>query len=97
MRISIVQNCITPPAIIWQKPAFSNEEALSCIRNELCQNLQEKEVKNLLGIVKVVCKRLNIQVKDLPINEVHKGNLTPEQNFTVYEEILNAAVFNRKA
>ncbi|MCQ2789789.1 MAG: hypothetical protein MJ229_05355 [bacterium] len=86
----------SPPAIIWQKPCeFTNEDAINILGKELEKSgMKADRVNVYLEFVKSICKKLNIQEKNLPINDEHRGNLTEEESFSVYEKIFNATILD---
>ncbi len=95
MRIGNIQY-YTPPAIIWQKPAeFTNEAAIKLLGKELEKSMPKKNVEEYLKMIQKVCKKFNIQEKNLPINSEHPGNLSDEENFNLYESVIDSVVFDQ--
>ena len=73
---------------------FSNEDAIKLLKTELQRYMTPKEsdiyMKKIIGM----CKELEIEPKNLPINEEHRGNLKDYQrqqmSFLVKEDIFSA-------
>ena len=53
------------------KKEFSNEDAMKLMREELKDSMPEKELDNFMGELNGMCEYLEIDPKNLPINEEH--------------------------
>lgn len=61
------------------KKEFSNDDAMKLMREELKDAMSEKELDNYMEFLAKSCEQLEIEPKNLPINEEHPGNLTEDQ------------------
>lgn len=66
------------------KKEFSNEDAMKLMREELKDSMPEKELDNFMGELNAMCEYLEIEPKNLPINEEHPGNLTDDQRKQIF-------------
>ena len=66
------------------KKEFSNEDAMKLMREELKDSMPEKELDNFMGELNGMCEYLEIEPKNLPINEEHPGNLTDDQRKQIF-------------
>lgn len=55
----------------YSKKEFSNEDAMKLMREELKDSMPEKELDNFMGELNGMCEYLEIDPKNLPINEEH--------------------------
>ena len=55
----------------YSKKEFSNEDAMKLMREELKDSMPEKELDNFMGELNGMCEYLEIEPKNLPINEEH--------------------------
>ena len=69
------------------KKEYSNEDAMALMREELKDAMSEKELNSYIKMLEEACKKLEIEHKDLPINEEHSGNLTPVQRAQLFAEM----------
>ena len=67
-----------------KKEEYTNEDAMALMREELKDAMQEEELNTFMENLDGMCKYLNIEPKDLPINEEHPGNLTEDQRKQVF-------------
>ena len=51
---------------------------------ELKDAMTEKELDNYMKTLDDACKQLEIEPKNLPINEEHPGNLTKDQRLQIF-------------
>lgn len=68
----------------YSKKEFSNEDAMKLMREELKDSMPEKELDNFMGEFNGMCEYLEIEPKNLPINEEHPGNLTDDQRKQIF-------------
>ena len=68
----------------YSKKEFSNEDAMKLMREELKDSMPEKELDNFMGELNGMCEYLEIEPKNLPINEEHPGNLTDDQRKQIF-------------
>ena len=68
----------------FEKSEFTNEDAMALMREELKDAMPEEELNTFMENLDGMCKYLNIEPKDLPINEEHPGNLTEDQRKQVF-------------
>ena len=68
----------------YSKKEFSNEDAMKLMREELKDSMPEKELDNFMGELNAMCEYLEIEPKNLPINEEHPGNLTDDQRKQIF-------------
>lgn len=66
------------------KKEFSNEDAMNLMREELKDAMSEKELNSYMKNLEDACKQLEIEPKNLPINEEHPGNLTKDQRLQIF-------------
>lgn len=66
------------------KKEFSNEDAMKLMREELKDSMPEKELDTFMEQLDSMCKYLEIEPKNLPINEDHQGNLTDDQRKQIF-------------
>lgn len=66
------------------KKEFTNEDAMALMREELKDAMTEKELDNYMKTLDDACKQLEIEPKNLPINEEHPGNLTKDQRLQIF-------------
>ncbi len=66
------------------KKEFSNEDAMALMREELKDAMSEKELDTYMKTLDDACKQLEIEPKNLPINEEHPGNLTKDQRLQIF-------------
>lgn len=66
------------------KKEFSNEDAMKLMREELKDSMPEKELDTFMEQLDSMCKYLEIEPKNLPINEEHQGNLTDDQRKQIF-------------
>ncbi len=66
------------------KAEFSNEDAMALMRKELQDSMTEKELDTYMKNLDEACKQLEIEPKNLPINEEHPGNLTKDQRLQIF-------------
>lgn len=66
------------------KKEFTNEDAMALMRNELKDAMTEKELESYMKTLDDACKQLEIEPKNLPINEEHPGNLTKDQRLQIF-------------
>lgn len=55
----------------YSKKEFSHEDAMKLMREELKDSMPEKELDNFMGELNGMCEYLEIDPKNLPINEEH--------------------------
>lgn len=67
-----------------EKKEFSNEDAMALMREELKDSMPEKELNSFMEQLDGMCKYLEIEPKNLPINEEHPGNLTDDQRKQIF-------------
>ena len=68
----------------FEKSEFTNEDAMALMRKELQDAMTEKELDNYMKTLDDACKQLEIEPKNLPINEEHPGNLTKDQRLQIF-------------
>lgn len=68
----------------YSKKEFSNEDAMKLMREELKDSMPEKELDNFMDELNGMCEYLEIEPKNLPINEEHPGNLTDDQRKQIF-------------
>ncbi len=68
----------------FEKSEFTNEDAMALMRKELQDAMTEKELDMYMKNLDEVCKQLEIEPKNLPINEEHPGNLTKDQRLQIF-------------
>ena len=66
------------------KKEFTNEDAMALMREELKDAMSEKELNSYMKNLDEACKQLEIEPKNLPINEEHPGNLTKDQRLQIF-------------
>lgn len=66
------------------KKEFTNEDAMNLMREELKDAMSEKELNSYMKNLEDACKQLEIEPKNLPINEEHPGNLTKDQRTQIF-------------
>lgn len=66
------------------KKEFTNEDAMALMREELKNAMPEKELNAYMKTLDAACKQLEIEPKNLPINEEHPGNLTKDQRLQIF-------------
>lgn len=66
------------------KKEFTNEDAMALMRKELQDAMSEKELDTYMKNLDEACKQLEIEPKNLPINEEHPGNLTKVQRLQIF-------------
>ena len=54
---------------------FSNEKALELFRAKLSKCMDEQKLESYMQKLKEMCAQLEIEPRDLPIDEEHPGNL----------------------
>ena len=67
-----------------KKEEYTNEDAMALMRKELQDAMTEKELDMYMKNLDEVCKQLEIEPKNLPINEEHPGNLTKDQRLQIF-------------
>lgn len=67
-----------------EKKEFSNEDAMALMREELKDSMPKKELNSFMEQLDGMCKYLEIEPKNLPINEEHPGNLTDDQRKQIF-------------
>lgn len=85
MKVNAIQGYQTN--VIKNTKNFTNNDAVNLLKKELAPSMPEKTVNKYVETMKNICKKLNIQFKDLPINKEHPGNLNSEQSKAVCEEV----------
>ena len=68
--------------------AISNEVAIDTLKKELSTTMTTGEIKKWTDKIISICDKMKIEPKQLPINPDLPGNLTPEQNSQIFEEVL---------
>ncbi|RAI12072.1 MAG: hypothetical protein DKM24_03410 [Candidatus Melainabacteria bacterium] len=66
------------------KKEFTNEDAMALMREELKDAMSKKELDAYMKNLDDACKQLEIEPKNLPINEEHPGNLTKDQRLQIF-------------
>lgn len=66
------------------KKEFTNDDAMALMREELKNAMTEKELDAYMKNLDDACKQLEIEPKNLPINEEHPGNLTKDQRLQIF-------------
>jgi len=72
---------------ITPKRILTDEVALHLLKKELIGDMPEKEANDWVSKIKQICQKHNIKIKSLPINEEHKGSLSPEENSNLFTEV----------
>lgn len=85
MKVNAIQGYQTN--VVKTAKKFTNNDAINLLKKELAPSMPENSVNKYVETMKNICKKLNIQFKDLPINKEHPGNLNSEQSKTVCEEV----------
>ena len=75
---------VQKPEETKKKEDYTNEDAMALMREELKDAMPEEELNTFMENLDGMCKYLNIEPKDLPINEEHPGNLTEDQRKQVF-------------
>ena len=70
------------------KKEFTNEDAMALMREELKDAMSKKELDAYMKNLDDACKQLEIEPKNLPINEEHPGNLTKDQRLQIFTCLL---------
>ena len=72
---------------------FTNDDALRLLRTELQECMNSRELDIYIKKIVEMCKRLEIEPKNLPINKEHPGNLKDYQRqqmtFLVKEDAIS--------
>ena len=65
--------------IFIKSDSFSNEAAKELLRTKLLEYLTKEESNSLVKKLEQTCEQLGVEIKNLPIDEEHPGNLTNDQ------------------
>ncbi len=90
MQIARISPCFLPSFRQMKAPvvAISNEVAIDALQKKLAETMTKSEVQKWTERVFSICDKLKIEPKQLPISPDLPGNLTPEQNSQIFEEVL---------
>lgn len=90
MQIARISPRILPSFRQTKAPvvAISNEAAIDTLQKKLSETMTESEIQKWTKNILSICEKLKIEPKQLPISPELPGNLTPEQNSQIYEEVL---------
>ncbi len=92
MKVSAINNVSKNINAVNPVVKFTNDDAAKLIKKELSSSMPEKTINNYITQVKMICEKLKIQLKDLPINSEHKGTLSAEKSKEFCQEVFKLSI-----
>ncbi|MEI8377420.1 MAG: hypothetical protein WCF95_02675 [bacterium] len=86
-RINKAQSSFLGKAVTIKTEPLTDEFVLSLLKKELGKDMPDKEANNWIIKIKQICKKNNINIKNLPINEDYKGSLSEQENSNLFTEV----------
>lgn len=87
MQITKISPVFLPSFRQTKTPTISNEAALETLQKKLSETMSQSDIKKWTDKILSICDKLKIEPKQLPISTDFPGNLTPEQNKQIVEEV----------